>query len=190
MKSRGFTLIEIIVTVGLVGFLLVIMSTIMTNGLKSYRLGQKEINNNEKAVDAVSDFEKIARGATALVAAEDGTLTFYSYLKGDNHPAPSKIGYYLIGTILYRFTIAPVQVENNFTYPEVDKVVKKLAENVVSADIFSYYNATNAELAFPVQLDVIRMIQMRILIDDDQNNPPDPAEQVTSVQLRNLKTNL
>jgi len=162
----------------------------LTNGFKAYRLGQKEIGNNEKAVRAVSDFEKITRGATSLITAEAGTLTYYSYLKGDNHPAPSKVGYYLDGTTLYRYVIAPVQVENNFTYPEADKVISKLADNVVSADIFSYFNATNSELTFPVQLDVVRLVRMRVLVDDDTGNPPDPAEQVTSVQLRNLKTNL
>lgn len=190
MKSKAFTIIEMVVTIGLVGFLLVILSSVLTNGLKSYRFGQKEIGNNEVAVRAVSDFEKITRGATSLVTAEADNLTFYSYLREDSHPAPSKIGYYLDGTTLYRFTIAPVQVQNNFTYPEGDKVVKKLADNVVNTDIFSYDNATNAELSFPVQLDVVRLVQMKVLIDDDQNSPPDPAEQVTSVQLRNLKTNL
>lgn len=181
---------EMIVTVALVGVIGLIVASLYTSGNKQYRLGMKRINLNEQAALAVRDFEKISRGTTSIISATSNNLVFYSYLKGDNHPAPSKISYYLENKKLYRSSIAPTIQENTFIYPDSDKEIKKIAENVVTLNLFKYYNDANNELEFPIQNDVVRMIKMSIEIDDDINTSPESAEQSTAIQLRNLKNNL
>ena len=189
-KKNGFSLIEMLVTVSLIGALGTIIASVYANGNKQYRLGVKSITLNEQAASASRDFEKIVRGTTAILSANASTLTFYTYLKGDTHPAPSKVSYYLLDGKLYRSSILPVVADNTFVYPDSQKEIKQIAENVISDSIFKYYNDANSELALPVQSDVVRMIKMSVEIDNDINSAPEPAEQSTSIQLRNLKNNL
>ncbi len=189
-KKNGFSLMEMIVTVVLVGILGLIIASLYTSGNKQYRLGTKRIALNEQAAIAARDFEKMSRGTTAIISANSNNLTFYSYLKGDTNPAPSKISYYLDGNSLYRYSISPIIAENTFIYPDSQKEIKKIAENVISVNLFKYYNDANSELEFPIQNDVVRLIKMSIEIDNDINASPESAEQSTAVQLRNLKNNL
>ena len=189
-KKKAFTLVEMIVATGLVGIISVIVSGIYSNGIKQYSLGIKRIGLNESVAFATRDFEKMTRGATKIITAENNSLTFLSYLRADAHPAPSKISFYIQEGVLYRSNIAPVSSEGSFIYPESDKVVKKITENLLDDNIFSYFNDANTDLSFPIQNDVVRMIKISIGIDDDKNSPPESAVQSTAVQLRNLKNNL
>jgi hypothetical protein len=179
-----------IVTIGLVSLISVMMATIFANGEKQYRVGSKQISQNEKAALAVRDFEKIARGATGIISANPNSLSFYSYLKGDNHPAPSKINYYIENGILYRSLIPPAVTDGQITYPESDKIIKQISDHLVNENLFSFYGDTNEVLNFPVQNDVIRMAKMLVEIDEDTNNSPEKAAQSTAVEFRNLKNNL
>jgi prepilin-type N-terminal cleavage/methylation domain-containing protein len=189
-KQRAFTLVEMLVTVAIIGFIVTILSSIFSTSYKQYRIGTKSIDLNQKASLSVQDFEKIARGATTVIAAESSNFEFYSYLKNDSHPAPSKIDYYLEDGKFYRSMIAPVDISGTFVYPEADKEIKIISDNVISPSLFTYYNDANSELGYPVQTDVVRMVKISIQIDDDIAKKPDLAEQSTAVQLRNLKNNL
>jgi len=189
-KKNGFSLTEMVVTIVLVGIIGMIVASLYSGGNKQYRLGTKRLQLNEQAALAVRDFEKISRGTTAIISATNNDLTFYTYLKGDTHPAPSKINYYLDNNQLYRSSIAPIVSENTFVYPESQKEIKLIAQNVITMALFQYYNDANTELTFPIQNDVVRLIKMSIEIDDDINVSPESAEQSTAVQLRNLKNNL
>lgn len=188
--KKGFTLIEMVVAIVLVGFLSTLIGTLISRGNSTYRLGLKRIDYNESADKVVSDFEKITRGATAILAANNSNLTFLSYLKGDQNPAPSKISYYITENTLFRSVILPTSDENGgFDYLESEKQIVKLGDGLVGQEIFKYYDESMRELTLPLQVDVIRMIRMSIGIDFDINSPPETAYQQTVVQLRNLKTN-
>lgn len=190
MNKRGFTLVELLVTTAIISVMSLIISNIYSSGNKQYRTGLKRIELNEKAALAERDFETITRGATSIIAAESDNLSFYTYLIGDANPAPSKIDYYIENNVLYRSSIAPVISSGSFTYPEGNKIVKKITDDVVSVDIFTFYNDANIQLSFPVQNDVVRMVKMSIMIDNDLNSSPEAAVQSTAIELRNLKNNL
>lgn len=189
-KKKAFTLVEMIITVALVGVISTVMSSVFANGQKQYRVGSKRIKLNEKAALAVRDFEKTSRGATSLISADPNNFSFYAYLKADSHPAPSKISYYLDNGVLYRSLIPPVVSEGDIIYQESDKIIKQLTDDVVSENIFNYFNDVNSELELPIQNDVVRMVKISIEIDDDINSVPESAIQATAVQFRNLKNNL
>lgn len=189
-QKKAFTIVEMLVATAIISIISLIISGVFSSGNKQYKTGLKRIDLNEKAALAERDFEMITRGATGIISAESDNLSFYTYLIADTHPAPSKINYYLDNGILYRSSIAPVSSDGNFIYPESSKIVKKVTDNVVGTDLFTYFNDANIELSFPVQSDVVRMIRMSITIDDDINRQPESAIQSTAVELRNLKNNL
>jgi hypothetical protein len=170
---------------------MLILANVFSTSQKQYRLGIKKITQNEEAALAVRDFEKITRGATIILKAEPNTLTFLTYLKGDDHPDSSKISYYLDNNTLYRsVTLPTVDGSGGIVYPDSGKSVKIIASNVRSSQLFSYFNEANAELNFPVQTDIIRMIKLSVEIDENPSVPPESAVELTAVQLRNLKNNL
>lgn len=189
-KKKAFTIIEMVMVTFLIGILSFLVATMLTRSTKSYKFGVERLSLNEAAAKSVRDFEKITRGATSVVSANTNTITFFAYLLGDNHPAPSKISYYLESSTLYRSVISPVEVGDQFTYPETNIEIIKISENVLDDNFFNYYNALNQELALPVQLDNIRAVRFTVSIDNDINLPPSNVAETTVVQLRNLKTNL
>lgn len=189
-KKSGFTLIELVVVIALLGIFVVMLSSFVASGYKSYRLGRERVVANEAVTKAVSDFEKIARGATRVLVADDQNIVFYAYLKGDNNPSPSKIGYYTTGNIFYRSMIKPVVSGQDILYPDADKVETKLAQDLTAPATFQFYSDANIELALPLQLDVIKAARITLTVDKDVAAPPEAATQSTLIEFRNLKTNL
>ncbi|HOX41254.1 MAG TPA: type II secretion system protein [bacterium] len=188
--AAGYTLIEMTVVIALIGLLSIAISSFFSYGNKSYREGMQKIDTDEICAKAVRDVEKNARGATEITEATANTFEFYAFLRDDIHPAPSKVRYYLANGELIRSTIAPEGSGPTFTYMENNKKVEIIAEHVVGAEIFSYYNDASSTLSFPVQTDAIKMVEFSIAIDFNTVTPPGPAVQSTFVQFRNLKTNL
>lgn len=189
-KKNGFTLIEVIVVTALMGFLTLIVSTVVSNSYKAYQLGQKTIDLNEKCSSAILDFEKYARGATQIVEADSDNFTFLTYLKGDQNPAPSKTSYYIENNKLYRSSIAPLRQGTDFIYPDQNKVTNLIVSDLQSSDVFSYFDDTSNILDQPLQIDLVRMTKINLIIDDDAAKLPSVAIQSTAIQFRNLKTNL
>ena len=65
--KKAFSLIEIIITSGLFVILGALMVVMITRGLSSYQNSRELIDAQEKAAQALRDFEKTTRGATAVL---------------------------------------------------------------------------------------------------------------------------
>ena len=190
-KKRGFTLSEMIVTIFLVSIISLVLAVMVVRGFQSYRISKLIISMQDEAARAMRDFEKVARGATEVLSSEPEEFVFYAYLAGDEYPAPSQVRYYMDGSTLMRGLIPPSGEGPIFNYLEEDEEFRQVAENVINGDLlFKYYNDASGLVEEPVPIDAVRMVEITISIDEDQTILPEPIVEITSVNLRNLKTNL
>lgn len=189
--KKGISLIELVVTAGLFVIISGLLVVMIVRSFSSYRYSQETIDAQEKTAMAMRDFEKSTRGATEILDAEPAQLTFYTYLLEDVQPAPSRVRYYIDGNKLMKGVVHPSGAGPIFDYIEADEFSKPIAENVTNTSlIFTYFNAASVQIANPVPSDAVRMIKFSVTVDKDTTQPPDAITTTTTVNLRNLKTNL
>lgn len=190
MKKNAFTLIELMVATGLMGLLLLALTTMIANGFRTYRVGQKRVEVSEKVNKVTSDFEKVTRGATEIISADSSSFSYFSYLHEDKRPAPTKINYVLEEGRLIKESTPPFEDAGRILYRDEDKSSRKVAENVTNLDIFSYIDANGSDLAFPVQKDLIKAVRITVAVAVTVGKGTANASQSTVIGFRNLKTNL
>lgn len=189
--KKGISLIELIVTAGLFVIISGLMLVMIVRSFNSYRFSKQTIDAQEKASTAMRDFEKNTRGATQILTSTPGELIFYSYLLDDRQPAPSRVRYYAENGNLMKGVIHPTGTGPVFVYPSDQEFFKAIAKNVMNGDtLFLYYNDASVQIGDPTPVDAVRMIKMTVTIDEDTSDSPEAISGATSVNLRNLKTNL
>jgi|GEM_PF-2055690 len=190
MRKMAFTLIELMVVTGLTGLLLLLLTVMITNGFRSYRMGRTRVEVSEKVNKVTSDFEKVTRGATEIISADAASFSYYSYLHEDKRPAPTKINYFVAEGRLVKESTPPFEDSGNILYRDEDKSIRKVAENVTNVDLFSYIDANGNDLSFPVQMDLIKAVRITVSVAVPVGKGTANASQSTVIGFRNLKTNL
>ncbi len=189
--KKGISLIELVVTAGLFVVISGLLLVMITRSLNSYRFSRATIDAQEKAATAMRDFEKSTRGATEILSAAPNELIFYTYLLDDIQPAPSRVRYYVDSNNLMKGVIHPSGAGPIFDYPTGEEFSRPIAKDIVNiSDVFIYYNAASSQIGTPVPADAVRMIKFTASVDKDVNSPPEASTISTTVNLRNLKTNL
>ncbi|MFA6271481.1 MAG: prepilin-type N-terminal cleavage/methylation domain-containing protein [Patescibacteria group bacterium] len=186
----GFTLIEIIIVIGIMGMLttiiyqFVVQGNDMFNQSRDQALAQDTLRKVTKSIaKELRAAQNADTGAYLLASAQEKSIIFYSNI--DSDPSRERLRYFLSGTSFQRGVI---------DLPSTDEVVETIVEHVVdSGPIFTYfdenYTGTEASLAQPVNLAAVRLVHMKFNVDIDPNQPPDPISIETSIMIRNLKTN-
>ncbi|MBU0612636.1 prepilin-type N-terminal cleavage/methylation domain-containing protein [Patescibacteria group bacterium] len=190
-KSKpGFTLIEIIVVVGIMGVLTTIIYQFVLQGHDLFNQSRDQAlaqDTLRKVMTSVAKELRAAQnadtGAYLLANAEEQSITFYSDVDGDD--SRERLRYFLSGTNFQRGIIDP---------PSADEVIETVVENIRNIDsIFTYFdeNYTGIEdpLTHPINLAEVRLVHMKFDVDIDPNLPPDQISIETSIMIRNLKTN-
>jgi len=189
--KKGISLIELTVTAGLFVVISGLMLVMIVRSYNSYRFSQQTIDAQEKASVVMRDFEKNTRGATEILTSTPSELTFYAYLLDDRQPAPSRVRYYVENGSFMKGVIYATGAGPIFDYPVDQEFSKAIAKNVINGNsLFLYYNDASVQIGEPTPVDAVKMIKLTISIDKDVNNSPDAITEITSVNLRNLKTNL
>lgn len=198
MSRKGFSLVEIVVAIGILSMIILAFDMITNSSYKIFYYNQNELSSLSQATTIMRDFERTVRSASKFEgnAFDDNAankLTFYSYQKGDDFPAPSKISYYFeseSSTTLKKSVIAPVPDGGTYDYPDNEnKKVTDFAGTITDHDIFTYfdesYKGTGDPLNQPIQATSVRVIKISVTVAGKVS-----ATESTSVQLRNMKTNL
>lgn len=189
--KKAFSLIEIIVTSGLFVIIGALMVVMIVRGLNSYQNSRELIDAQEKAAQALRDFEKTTRGATVVLNSGSDELVFQGYLLGDMQPAASQIRYYCDNGTLIKGVIHPEGTGPTFIYPLGEEFSQMVVKNVINCStLFTYYNDASAQISQPVPPDAVRMVKLTVSVDKDTTKVPEAITASTSVNLRNLKTNL
>lgn len=131
-------------------------------------------------------------GAYPLQTAGTSTIVFYSDIDGDS--LRERIRYFTSSTILYRGTIKPIGTP--ISYPTSSEIIIPMAHSVVNtSSLFYYYDqnyaggATSTPLTQPVTTTLVRLVEIRLVIERDPYKSPMPLYVQTKTEIRNLKSN-
>lgn len=194
LSKKGFTLIEIVVVMGIFMLLLVGLGYLMLGTFRTQYITFSQLQGQKEARLAVENFVKEARRADAssigsylIEQATASAFTFYSDIDADTYR--EKTRYFLDNKNFKKGVIKPTGTP--LTYNSVNEVVTTVAQNVISDQIFSFYDAnydgTTAALTFPVNVTDIRLAQITLKIEQDPYVSPEPLIVTSQVEIRNLK---
>jgi len=196
-KSKGITLIEMIVVLGIFSMALVAITTYAWMSLRAQNKSVKHIlaqNSARKALSVAASEIRSSMysdaGAYPIVEATANSITFYTNVDEDINA--ERVRYFINGSDLKRGVIEPQGDPPNYDGTEQ---VNTLARYITNPNnIFTYYDqnyeGTNDPLAFPVNKSIIKIVRFNLTIDVDTQRLPEPVNVNTEAQLRNLKENL
>lgn len=192
----GFTLMEIVVTMAIVGFLVagiyVFIGNLTDASLRfnSSLLANQEIQQAlQVMVPELRSAGQSNTGAYPVIEAASTSIRFYSDLRGDG--IFQEIHYYLEDDVFKKGVIEPSG--DPLSYDEDDEKVRELVENIVTgAQIFSYFSAdatsTYADaLSFPVNILDISKVKVTLSVNKGTPTLPSIIGIEDLVTIRNLR---
>lgn len=197
-KSSGMSLIELMISLAILGIMITIIATFAKNifGYNKGFANTLSVYDNSRTIlhpisSEIRSASPSALGSYPIATADNTTFTFYADTNNDG--VPERVRYYLSGTTLVKGTLAPSGNPLAYTGQETTKNIVNNIRNTSQQPIFSYYDAnytgSESSLAQPVDISTVRLVKITLLLDADLNNPPDAVTITTQVSLRNLKDN-
>lgn len=192
--NKGFTLIEIIIAIGILSGIILMVSIFIFNVFDlGIFLGENITSQQELQltlrvmVSEMRSMTQSVNGSYPIESASQNEIIFYSDRNSDG--LAERIHYFLDGNILKRGVIeasgSPLAYSGTEDTTEVVHNIYSLAGN-----IFSYYDSnysgTQAEIGFPVNIPLLRLIRVNLTVDP---NPLDPSSRVnfsSAINIRNL----
>lgn len=192
-SKNGFTLIEIVVVLGIFMLLLVGLGYLMLGAFRTQYVTFSQLQGQKEARTALENFVKEARradtssiGSYLIETATASAFTFYSDIDADTYR--EKVRYFLDGENFKKGVIKPSGTP--LTYNSADEIITTVAQNVISDQIFSFYDenydGTTAALTFPVNVTDIRLAKITLTIEQDAYVSPEPLIVTSQVEIRNL----
>ncbi|MBP6855293.1 MAG: prepilin-type N-terminal cleavage/methylation domain-containing protein [Candidatus Pacebacteria bacterium] len=198
-KQKGFTFIEILVTVAVVGLIILVSSSLNKDVIVFSRIFQSGLNAADEArkilrpmANEIRSASPSSAGAYPIESATATSFIFFSDIDSDGDK--DRVRYYLSGTTLKKGVINPSG--NPAVYSSMSEVNTDIVHNIQNGatPIFLYYDAyydgTTNPLPDPVSISSIRLIKINFIIDSDLNKLPSATTISTQVSFRNLKDNL
>lgn len=195
----GFTLIEILIVVGIIGLLAITVGGLSRDTFFLNDIFKKGINATEQAQKIIRPMAGEIRSASAsttgtfaIESATDNSFIFFSDIDNDN--LKERVRYYVENGVLKKGITKPIGSPAVYTgaIEKITTVVPGLSNGVTP--VFSYYDGlyegtTNA-LVNPVSPQAVRLVKVTLIVDDDPTRPPEPVTITTQASIRNLKDNL
>lgn len=195
--SRGMSLVELIVAMGILSLVMLGMSTFLASIWRTQsftmRTGQASFaasHGVEGMVDLIRNAQTGADGSFPVIRA---TATEFSFFADENHDGKIERVH-----LFYDASTAPKTIKYGVTdpttatpptYPANDGSVSVIASSVVndaSEPVFSYYDHSNGALSATPTLSSVRMVHVSILIDPNPSASSNPIEISSFASLRNL----
>lgn len=199
-KEQGFTIIEIIVTIGIIGMLsggiIAFERGLLTNTkvLQTMLISEQQVRKTLQSFTMeMRTASPSAGGAYTIEAASTSSVTFYANI--DNDSAIERVRYFLATTTLKKGVVKPTGTTYNLTTEKVSSIVLDI-KNSSSTPMFTYfdknYNGTSGTtpLSLPIDIPSIRLVKMSLSVDPNASRSPTFQTYTTQVSVRNLKDNL
>lgn len=197
---RGISILETLVAIAI--FLLVSAAAveIFLWGFRGRDIVWEQLSTQNEGRKVVQDFVNELRragqsavGGYALEQAGNQQIIFYSNL--DSDAWRERVRYFLATTTLkvgiVKATGTPVAY--NLASEAVSDVVHDVANT--TTPLFYYYGedytgaATNTPLSAPIDITKVRVVGIKLLLEEKPNVAPAPFAIETKASIRNLKTN-
>jgi len=171
-NQKGFSLIEMMVVVGILGLIVLGLVTFFTGGTKSWVSGQYQLTAQRNARQAMDRMVREIREGKNIISSSDGDTIVISIPNFDTADPDdyNEVTYSLSDTTI-----------NRGTTPLIDNVLKINGE-----DIFEYYDSSGIKYDPPDSstLPEISKIHINLKVDVDDDGKPDITLN-TNVNLRN-----
>lgn len=189
-NKKGFTIIEMVVTTGIIAILAALTSSLVVSSLKNYRTKNQSVQAEEKVAAVMREFEQNIRAASSIESISDTQITYYRFFDGTS-VFPKRVRYFMDGS---QFKVGITDYSGtapNITYSSENEKIELVIPDVVNGDtILKYYNGNNAEVMDYNNVPAVTMVGITIELDRDSNSPPAKVTATTKVNLRNMKKNL
>ena len=181
--TSGVSIIELVIWIAIAGLLLVAMSILLGNGLRSNRFQFEQVLITEDArrqLELMSDTLRDARndgGNNWLVAAEDNSVTIRG--DADFDGVIEQVRYFLDGDDLKR---GITELDDT----EIVRTVARSIRNSVEGDaLFTYYDAEGNQLAASAATaTTVERISLQLAVDVSEQQVPGAGEIITEVKPR------
>lgn len=192
---RGFTLIEILVTISITSVVIVALGSLIQYFYKTNAYVLEETQAAESArrsiENAMADLREASYGADGsypLAAAATSTVTFFANI--DNDLSIEKVRYYLSGTTLYRGTTKAAGNPPSYAgQPEVATLVVDNLRNGTST-LFYYFDSAGNQLSDPINVAKVTSVKARVETDVNPNRAPEIFTLTGNATLRNLRSTI
>ncbi len=195
-KQGGFTIIELIVVLVLVGFVTSSMYIFFNNSFSQYLGLQQESSTYTDLVRQSQRISTVVRTATDISLAEANQLEMYAYF-WPNDSYASRIKYYLVdGNTKLVADVTPMSANPPLGAPiESQKKTYTIIDPYYytsSTDLFVYLDSSGASLTLPItDLYTIKGVKTNVAVPNRTVVPTTTANTISvQVTLRNRKTNL
>ncbi len=196
--SKGFTAIEMLITLAILGFIGVGIGRLAGDTFYFSRLFQTNLNSADEARRILRPMADEIRGATISSAGaypieEASPTSFIFFVDIDNDTFKERIRYFLDGTTLKIGVTKPTG--SAFAYdPQTETIIDMVSGIQNGATpIFDYYDTnydgTTPPLAAPFSVSDVRLVKITFIIDADLDQPPGATTVTTQISFRNLKDN-
>ncbi len=196
MKLRGFTLVEMIVTVGIFSVLLIALFDAISTfyRINAYTLAQAyEVNSARRGLELiVRDMREMTysdTGTYPLATMGTSSIGFYSNIDSDK--SIEYVNYVLSGTTLYKYIYNATGSPPVYsTTPNETYVVSEYVRNNTQAtSTFRYYTDNGLPASATSTVTDVRYIQTTMIINVDPGRTPGEFTLRSSTAPRNLKVN-
>lgn len=194
------TLIELLVSIGIFILVSAALSAILTIVFQARTIIWEQLSTQKEGRQIVQDFTNELRSATAssigayaLETAENNQIVFYSNIDSDSWR--ERIRYFLDDDVLKKGVTKPSSTPLGYA-TSTDEVITEMMHDVINGTttpVFYYYdeNYTGSEspMTLPIVLTEVRVVGIKLILEENPRMSPAPLQVETKAQIRNLKSN-
>lgn len=197
--NAGVTLIEVLVSVAIIGLIVAAVGALQGNIFTFNRYFESSFTTAEKAqkllrpmTAEIRSASPSSNGSYPIETATSYEFSFYSDI--DNDGLKDRVRYYVSGTDLMKDVTEPAGSPP--AYNAANKVtttfMSGVRNQIEGIPIFTYYDSTytggeSGTVPSGQDVELIRMVGISIRLDGNPNQPPGPVDIISQVSIRNLK---
>lgn len=192
-RQAGFSLVELLVVISLIGVIFATFSSFFTNYLILYSKYQQDSMNFSEMAQQTQRVAQVLRGLTDIVSESSNDLVVYAYFSPVDTYV-SQVHYYLSSSgkaLMVDVTPMTANPPIGTTIPAKKKTYTIISHyyQAPGGSLFSYYDASGSLLTLPIS-DEHSILDIQVNLAEPASHGSNGQTLSTMVSLRNRKTNL